>query len=237
MKQFIYLLIAIMPLVSCKKEGVEPTNDPEKPDSIEQIDLANMEVGQLNKYKLLLGQRYYAADSHQDFEYTEDTLTVEILAEENGRFQWLEHTENPQFGAKDSISYWVSIEGDSLVIEPIDDAYSTHLFYGLHLNTWSGKAGQAMKIPIHEIQQTECEVQGWKTTLPYQESYREAYDEQFSLFGVDYGRVNVIIDNIPMQLDGNGKTYVYSLDRGIVRTSTYSWWTGQGFGWDLLPAE
>ena len=34
--------------------------------------------------------------------------------------------------------------------------------------------------------------------------------------------------------DTDGKTYVYSLNDGIVKTSEYNLWSDIGFGWDLL---
>ena len=65
----------------------------------------------------------------------------------------------------------------------------------------------------------------------------EGYTENYTLFGKTYGFLNVIVENSAMALDGNGETYVFSKPCGIVRSSTYSWWTQEGYGWDLLPDD
>jgi hypothetical protein len=55
------------------------------------------------------------------------------------------------------------------------------------------------------------------------------------LFGVNYPFLNVLVENSPMATDRNGETYVYNKTAGLVRFSTYSYWTDGGPGWDLLP--
>ena len=46
---------------------------------------------------------------------------------------------------------------------------------------------------------------------------------------------NHLTDNRAMALDGPGSWYAYSAENGIVKTASYSWWTQEGLGWDLLP--
>ena len=86
-----------------------------------------------------------------------------------------------------------------------------------------------------DISTPKFDMPGWKTNLGYCECRRTGYLEDYNLFGRAYQRLNVLVDNSPMATDGNGETYVYSKFYGIVRYSTYSWWTQDGYGWDLLP--
>ena len=38
-----------------------------------------------------------------------------------------------------------------------------------------------------------------------------------------------------MAADGPGFMYFYNRDDGMLRTSTYSAWTGMGMGWERIP--
>lgn len=78
-------------------------------------------------------------------------------------------------------------------------------------------------------------VLGWKTSLPSWADRYEGYTKNYSLFGRTYSYLNVIVENSAMASDGNGETYIFSKPFGIVRSSTYSAWTSQGYGWDLIP--
>ena len=64
---------------------------------------------------------------------------------------------------------------------------------------------------------------------------RSGFVENFTLFGETYERLNVIVDDTAMQVDGPGQTFVYAEESGIVRSAGSSAWTGVGWGWDLLP--
>jgi hypothetical protein len=81
------------------------------------------------------------------------------------------------------------------------------------------------------------DILGWKTSLNYCECRQQGYAEDYTLFGKTYDRLNVIVENSAMAWDGNGMTYAFSKGTGIVRFSTYGWWTQSGYGWDLLPAK
>ena len=90
-------------------------------------------------------------------------------------------------------------------------------------------------LPLVNIVTPKVEILGWKTSLNYCECRQTGYTENYTLFGKTYPRLNVLVENSSMAVDGNGETYVYSKSNGIVRFSTYSWWTQSGVGWDLLP--
>jgi hypothetical protein len=233
--------IGLLVLTGCSKDDeVKPL--PEVGSNL--IDLNAMQVEQTNQYVLLLGEEYYKQDAYHAYDYVPDTLVVEIIEKNGDQFKWREYLTDYS-ASKDSsvnvwggdriIEYWTYIAGDTLWIDASEgEHYSTFLFHHISFKTWTS-SDYIMPVPLSEFTGIEADVVGWKTTLPYGESFREAFDPEFSLFDVDYEKVNILIDNIPMQVDGNGKTYVYNKAHGMIRTSTYSWWTSTGYGWDLLP--
>jgi hypothetical protein len=125
----------------------------------------------------------------------------------------------------DSVYYYmVRIVDDKVELGPYEARFfSTRLFR----DYWRA-------IPLGEIDGVEAEVINWITSIPYCECYTEGHVLDYEQFGTVYDRLNVIVDDRGMQVDGPGVTLLYSREAGFVRTSLASWWTQEGTGWDLL---
>lgn len=231
-KQITYVIafsIAILLIHSCKKEcpaGPVSAGNP--------IQFDQMAVGQTSRYLGLLGEKYYQSTT-DDFVYTDDTLVLTIVGKDAKGFQVAEevHYNGDVDGwlapEKDSVyHYYLDIKDDTLKIYPDGTSYlKSRLFHYA-----AGSTG----LSLAPVANPEIQIAGWKTDLSYCECFRNGYAQDYSLFGQDYDRLNVVVDNRSMAFDGNGETYVYAGKYGIVRASTYSWWTSSGYGWDLLPA-
>lgn len=198
------------------------------------IQFEAMAVGQKSHYIALLGYDYYS--TKDTFVYTDDTLQLEIIAQDNNgylieeTFQYVGDV-SPWFEfEKDSIRrYYVKIRNDTLQFTPVGSPYlESHIF--TYQTSQSG-------LPLADFSSPKIDIHGWKTSLDYCECRRTGYTEDYTLFGEHYDRLNILIANAPMAVDGNGDTYVYSRNKGIVRFSTYSWWFQNGYGWDLLPQQ
>lgn len=214
---------------SCKKEAV-PYNNINNPD---KISFDNLAIGQKSTYLELIGEDYYN-HSTENFVYTDDTLSLEIinqdangfLVEERAHYtgtvsNWLEHE-------KDSVyHYYFKVENDTLKIKPKNNPYLQSRIFGYHV----GQTG----LPLAEYTNNTIAIQGWLTSVPYCECYHDGYTTNYTLFDETYDRLNVIVQDSPMALDGNGETYLWSKEHGLVRFVTYSWWTSTGHGWNLLP--
>lgn len=226
-------------VVACKKEETQPDPDPVTPvtpiDTLAYagpIRFDTMKVGQKSRYLGLLGDNYHANSNL--FNYTTDTLQLQIIGHDaNGyiieeRFRYTGPVSSWFNTEKDSVfRYYATVVDDTLRFKPLGSWYVSSRIIGYQIS----KEG----ISLAEITSPKIDIQGWKTNLGYCECRRTGYAEDYSLFGKNYATLNVLVNNAPMAYDGNGETYVYSKTNGIVRYSTYSWWTQSGYGWDLLP--
>lgn len=215
-------------LSSCKKDCTPLP----LPYSGNPIRFDALEVGQTSRYIGLTGEKYHANNNEQ-FSYTDDTLEVAIIAHDaNGYLvaesmyysgdvsSWLQHN-------KDSIfHYYLEITDDTLHFKPVGSNFLMSRIFEYQI----GKQG----LPMGKFSNNKLAIEGWKTSLPYCECRQTGYVENYSLFGFEYPYLNVLVENSAMSFDGNGETYVYAASTGIVRFSTYSWWTSDGIGWDLL---
>ncbi len=230
------LIIISIVYFSCSKEG--PNDDSQESSA---MNLDDLQPGQKFQFILLIGESYYDADN-TSFVYTGDTLELEVLGIENDKYILKEALlpSSTVFQISDNSYYWNHpdsvytnywyIQNDSLIFEPVDGGpyMRSHLLF--HPFGLYGDSG----IDLTEFTDAKVTLEGWKTSWPYVENQVELYAEDVELLGNKYDRLNVLIANIPMQVDGNGSTYIYSRQHGLVRTSTYSWWTSQGIGWDRI---
>jgi hypothetical protein len=235
-----FLVVAsVLILFSCNKD--EAVVEPKLSDTMIQPD--NLEVGQVNYYLRFEGEKYYDNSSNNLFSYTNDTLKIEVIEElDGGRFLVQENYtpgseilegENAEY-YREVKKYYMYLENENLVIErTTDDMYSTHLIYAFSLGEW-GSGGEKVEFPLSLFTEKETTIEGWKTTNEYIEAYGEYFAKDVTLLEHNFGTANVIVNNVPMQVDGNGMTYVYNRTYGFVRSFTYSWWTGGGSGWDLM---
>lgn len=196
------------------------------------INFQQLAVGQSARYLGLLGEKYYMA-STDDYGYTDDTLVLTIVAQDANGFkvaEALHYQGDVDNGIADKDStyyYYFQVQSDTLQIMPFGPGQVKSRIFTYFL--------RQQGLPLKTITGQKVVITGWKTSLPYCECRQEGYAENYGLFGVAYDTLNVLVDNSFMAVDGPGQTYVYSAASGIVRFSTYSWWTQSGYGWDLLP--
>lgn len=229
MKQPIIFLALFALLSACKKDSPLDVPDP----ASNRIRFDALAVGQVNQYIGLSGEAYYTNDYDQ-FEYSDDTLRLEIVAKDNNGFKvaetlhYVDTVHNWLDWDKDSTYYYyLRVSNDTLRVKPIGTPYLRSRIFTYNLSEEG--------LPLKKIESPEVEILGWKTSFNYCECRQTGYAENYTLFGKKYDRLNVIVENSAMALDGNGETYVFSKPFGIVRFSTYGWWTQSGYGWDLLP--
>ena len=207
---------------------------PEPEDiSSNPVHFDNLAVGQKSRYLLLSGDDYYLQDSF-NFDYLDDTLTLEIVDLNNEGFkvketmQYTGDTHAYLQGEKDSVYYYYfNVVNDTLRITKSGSLWVNSRIFGYN----SAQNG----LPLIDYTDHPVEIKGWKTSFPYCECFNSGYTEHYEQFGIHYDRLNVWLQNSPMSFDGSGSTFLYSNTHGIVRMSTYSWWSQSGFGWDLLP--
>lgn len=226
MKKFICYLL-LLSLIACNKD--ESTKKSES----QVMDLENLAVGQKFQFILFTAESYFDEDNNA-FQYTGDTLEVEVIEKNNDTYSLSErftegsaiHTnsENYYWGdpALEYVNAWTIENGVLKVQDNNNDFFlDSHLMF-------------AQELPLFEFNEKEVEVNGWKTTHNYTELNAELFIKDFDLKGISYDRLNVAINNAAMAGDGPGNTTFYSNKHGIVRTSKYSAWTGAGFGWDKI---
>lgn len=230
MKQSLLFLTFLSFLSACKKESPHETPQPVS----NRIRFDALAVGQVSRYAGLNGYGYFS-EKYDDYLYTDDTLRLEIVAHDANGYKveekWEYHGSiNAWYNAlwKDSVFYYyLSVANDTLRVKPVgSNTLRSRIFT---------KTIEQQGLPLKKIESPKVEILGWRTSFPPWEGRREGFAADYSLFGKSYGHLNVIQENTAMARDGNGMTYIFSKPFGIVRFSTYSPWTGQGYGWDLLP--
>ena len=208
-------------------------DDDQVPSSMNtlEMNLDNLRIGNTFRYTLLKGERYPFAENNV-FEYTGDTLELQVIAINDGTYKISEKiTSNSNMRINGEDYYWEfgdsiytnmwEIRNDSLFISSPGHYLESHLF---------GRSSFAFSPP----DAMETSISGWKTTSGYRESDAHFFVRQYAQFGQLYDRLSIFINNRPMQVDGPGNTTVYSREHGIIRMTRYSWWTGTGYGWDKL---
>lgn len=222
------LFLLTLGLIACDSmiDGGTP-NAPADP-----IVFSSLAVGQQSLYVRFYGEDY-RDPNNLTFEYTPDTLVVEVVHATEDGYVFMEYLrpgsraleENETFYMPDSIQYLVLIADDQLQVFGIDQTYHNSKLFMSYREP----------LPLNPIQENKVEIRGWKTSLHYSESYRKGYIIGYQQFDKTYPRLNIVVDDTDMQLDGPGQTFLYAAEVGIVRSSSASWWTGQGWGWDNLP--
>jgi hypothetical protein len=229
MRHTALFILSLMFVLGCKKNDDTTVNTAANP-----IRFNNLQVGQKSRYLGLSGTNYFA-NNNGDFTYLDDTLTLEILAKDANGFLIKETFQyNPTSEVypwldydRDSIYYYyLSVANDSVKAKQQDGPFLRSRIWNHH-----GAAG----LPLSPLASPKIDIKGWKTGFPYCECINMGFTENYIQFGLYYARLNVMVQNSDMAFDGNGVTYVYSANNGLVRFATYGWWTQSGYGWDLLP--
>jgi hypothetical protein len=227
-KHILWAAIGCLLFISCQKDEVAHSKPAEK------INFQSPEVGQASRYLLLRGDDY-KNNANSSFSYLPDTLAIEIVEKHRDTLLLKEYLtpgsvslngQNNVAFADSTIYYDLLLESDMLYLRNRHFRMTSRLFFlpsppeGLSLRAYDN---------------LEVAFQGWKTELPYATNLQTAFAENFELLGVMYDHLNILIDNRAMKNKSQGCTHVYSRKHGLVRSSQYSWYTGKGYGWDLLP--
>ena len=197
-----------------------------------RITFSEPAVGQKSLYLRFQGEDYRDPDNNK-FDYVPDTLIVEIVDASAHTYTFLEYltpgsVESPEFRSEhhpDSVFYQVEIKGDSLHVRGIDQDFHSSSLFAFYPNP----------LPLQPIQENPASVRGWKTTRNGQDFFVHGYVSSFTLLGLYYRRLNLVIDDTPMAYDGPGVTLMYDRNNGVVRSFSVSAWTGAAGGWDYLP--
>jgi hypothetical protein len=233
--KYLFLIFSLALLFThcdCDDNPQESITDPTQ----SQIDLSDIKIGQRSKYLRFTGEQYGQLSGYDRYRYKEDTLVLEVVDGGNEQMDFIEYlSEGSTYtGLRDTIYHRFWIENDSLHMKYNTAGYQRSEFFTAYsLATWSN--GDTLVLPLNVFDGVQAEVSGWQLDVPYSEDYREFKVNNMFLFDTSYTSLNAIINNTPMQLDGDGTTYIYSAGTGFVRSVNYGWWTQTGMGWDLLP--
>lgn len=230
MKKYLIYFFLIATGISCTKSDDDcACADPQ----VEEGNfLDNLRIGDKLYYSMLLGENYHD-QTEEIYNYTGDTLELEVLAKSaNGVEISQRITPGSNMMVSDTANYYSNpdsvyvntwkILGDSLFVESDAAYFQTHLL-------------SVSRMKFSDYTEPEVELTGWRTSYDYSESNAQLYTTDYTLFGQHYDTLSVYIHNQPMSYDGNGSTIVFSKSDGIVRSSTYGWWTQSGYGWHLIP--
>ncbi len=216
-------LVLAVAATACVGNSVSPQGDNPGFDALE--------VGDTLRYRVLSGQQY-PSQTESPYSYTSGVLVAEVVASTanglliNEYFEVVPGDDELPWGVDDTTyEYLIDVVGDDLRIIPNGSFFQSRLF-----PSWG-----APELPLADITNQQAQLFGWKTTLGYCECASEAYVVDGGINGATYPRLNVVVRNEGMQVDGPGATYLYSGDFGLVRSIQYSWWTGEGIGYDLIP--
>jgi len=256
--QSVILTFLILAYIGCGSDDVidnppiEMVDVPELSDSsevVEELDTItpipindHFNVGTVFTYVLFYLDDY-RSEGGSPFFYTRDTLHLEVVGIEQGKYLVSEkvkrNTDLPDrddyyWASKDSVflNYWF-VKADTLFIEFPREKYPPHsLTMHSHLFDYGGA-----QLPLGIFTETEVSLDGWKPAWPYTERTFELFINNVIIGGIVYPRLNVLLDDKAMSHDGNGHTYFYSQADGVIRTSHYRFWSSNGWGWDLIEVQ
>ena len=199
----------------------------------DQISLINPQVGQQNCYLHFHGTDYCSTDGFENITYYNDTLILTIDSVlTTGDFIVSEALSGGSDGtiwslttADDNVLHTFHFENDSLSI--LSDPTTTSL--------WSWLGSYSLDpIDLNDYSENQTFIKGWKTgnsCTPNSSGF--AIDQ--NILGKSYNHLNIQIDDSAFDFDGEGYTYIYSLEHGIIAYSSVSPWTMYGVGWHLIP--
>ncbi len=204
--------------------------------SVHPISFDDLAVGQRSRYAVLVGEDY-ASPTESPYRYVDGVLVAEVVGHDDLGFRVREWFDVPvdvtQAAELEELEpgavyeYRLRVNGDALEVLLAVDHPRSRLF-----QSWTNRA-----LPLDDIEGQQTAIFGWRAALPYCECYEEAFVVDGQIRGATYGRLNVVVDNEAMQVDGPGATKLYSARHGLVRSTRYSWWTGGGVGLDLIPGD
>ncbi|HNE30202.1 MAG: hypothetical protein U0U46_19145 [Saprospiraceae bacterium] len=228
MKHLLFAGICLV-LISCRdrREALHS-------DLSNHVRFAGMAIGQASRFVLFEGESYYDPENF-NFIYRPDTLILTVVGLDANGFLIEEkltpgsaslHGAQYTPDAAETFRYYFSVEQDTLHQKAVPGQ-----------GAWpqTRLAIAPLTLPLAPFQSPEADIIGWKTDLMNYDFYWSAIDPDYVLFGIYYPDVNLLSDNRLMSPDGPGNWCAYSAASGLIKSATYSSWTGSGRGWDLLP--
>ena len=203
----------------------------------------NLSVGD-SSYYIAFRAENYSDPKNLEFRYLEDTLAVEVRSRGQKGFLICERytdgssimrriqsgeTDTSKYMPHTASKFYAKYVDDVLFFSSFSDSALTN-----SLLVGSLFPNFAIKLPLADITTEKVSIRGWKTSFPYCECYNEGYATDFELLGNWYERLNVIVDDRGMVLDGVGQTWIYSREAGVVRAYYTSGMVQTSCGWDLL---
>jgi len=233
MRNLLVIFIAIVLLSACRKdEFATPASATEKSN---QISFAQAKQGQTSKYVLFRANDYFGEET-DNYTYLSDTLIVTVKQITGDKILISEHLSAGSISLTgvpnvsyphDTWEYYLVKDGEKVHIEKIEERVGSRLFFCTD--------NEVTDLPLPEIKSLKIEIEGWKCKIPFSKNKIKGFTTNYNPFGERYRKLNVLIDNEPMQEGHPGQTFLFSSQNGLVRSTQYSAQTGNGFGWDLLP--
>lgn len=228
--RFFCCLVLLVSFTAC--DLIFAPNDSTNETATSRLRFDTPAIGQKSTYIALRAKNYFNPDSIA-FEYLTDTLVVEIVDQTDDFFVINEyltpgsasrHGMGNESFPDSTFTYQIKVTGGTLRVMDIGNDYVQSRLFQFYNRT----------VPLNAIAAPEVDIRGWKTSFPYCECYNEGFTTNYEQLARRYDRLNVVMDDVDMQLDGVGHTFLYSKKYGLVRKTVVSWWTQEGQGWDLL---
>jgi hypothetical protein len=222
------LLIILTTLaLSCSKED---DGNCDQPAAASDNFLEDLQTGDKLQYTLWTVENYFS-ESESQFQYTGDTLELEVLeispsgiliSEKITPGSNMMSSTETYYWNKDSVflSRW-NIAGDSLLVTSDQTYYFSHLI-------------KIPRLKFSDFSEPEVAITDYRSDYNSAEMDVQLFTTNYTLFGHLYDTLSVYINNSAMALDGPGYTNVYGRSKGIVRGRIYSGETGWGQGWDRI---
>ena len=234
------ILLSSFFFTSCQKDPETGTpNNEQNPDPIQ---IGCLMVGQQSSFIRFTGDKYFVP-SENNITYHADTLVMEVVSEDNGKFMIKESLTPGSVSVvtnaipnADTVYFFLAeVAQDTVWFEPVSGEYSYSWFFTEVVRRNSQFVYNSRSyLPFASFGDPEIQFLGWKTTISYSETYKEAHMINQTLLGHDYPFLNARIDNSSMAFDGPGYTFIYEPKGVLVRSSYVNWWTMTGGGWARL---
>ena len=234
-----YALINLLLILLClgcgdDMEIIDPPVEEEMEEEIELVPMVldDLQPGQKYTYILYKMANYFGYQPFE-FEYTGDTVVVEIVSKVgdsllvqekltpnsnllvNGNH--FKYRPEPDLVA---INYW-SVRNDSLFVTGNSVHLKSHLMF-------------VPKLDLKPYDNCEIEMEEWLTTLAFKPVNQGCYTLNYEYLDTTFNRLNVFRYNKILSDDGPGYTTIYSRENGILHTVYVNGSISAGYGWDRI---
>jgi len=197
-------------------------------DCNRNISFENLSVGQISKY-LLYKSIETQGSASMDFEYTEDTLSLEVV-EKVGENRWLVqerftrldefpdqiYSPTDTLSSESNVEYFLVLRNDSLIIE-VTDACS-YLFY----DYWC----EGMSLDFKNYDHPRCTPDGW---------YSDCGTSQYNISVEDPQFLDFEFDGVFKNGGGADIGLLYNGEQGLIHMFIYpEWQNSEAYGFTKL---